>query len=608
MKDKNTERVEKEITKTLKEQEIIMEAFPGIIYVIDLNGNLVKWDRRIQALTGLSREELKGRSIVELFEEKNRKNITKFLNETLKKGWFEGEAALLIKDGTTVPFEWTFVSLKSRQGKTIGFTCIGKDITERKRAEEIIKQKLAFEETIACISSRFVGIPNINEAINVSLGDIGKCSGADRVYLFLFRENGTMADNTHEWCAKEVSPQINNLQNLSCKFFPWWMEKLYRGEVICITDVSKLPEEAGAEKKILEIQGIKSLLVLPLYVEKKLIGFMGFDNIMNTGEWSYDKITLLRTSAEVIENALMRWHLEETLRQQEELFKTLSYSLPTGIYVVRSRKFQYFNPQFQKQVGYDKDELVDMDSLAIVYPEDREIVRKKAIKSLKEKLSLPYEYRYVTKDGKIRWVMETVASIWYKGGQATLGTFMDISERKNMEEQLRYLSLHDSLTSLYNRNYFEEEMHRLEKGRNALPGLIICDIDGLKLINDILGHRGGDELLIAAANIIKNPFRTGDIVARIGGDEFAILLPNCNRDIVENACQRIRNAIAEYNKKNPGLLLGMSIGFAISDETGDAGNLFKRADDNMYQEKLRNSKTTRHAILKNLKETLERNP
>ncbi|GAB6274955.1 MAG: hypothetical protein STSR0004_18200 [Peptococcaceae bacterium] len=593
MIDKNTERVEKEITKTLKEQEIIIEAFSDIIYAIDLNGKLVKWDKRIEALTGLSRKELKGKPIVELFEEKNRKNITKFLNETSKKGWFEGEAALFIKDGTTVPFEWTFALLKSRQGKTIGFTCIGKDITERKRAEEIVKQKLAFEETIACISSRFVGIPNINEAINVSLGDIGKCSGADRVYLFLFRENGTMADNTHEWCVKEVSPQINNLQNLSCKLFPWWMEKLYRGEVIYIADVSKLPEEARAEKKILEMQGIKSLLVLPLYVEKKLIGFMGFDNIMNTGEWSDDKITLLRTFAEVIENALMRWHLEETLRQQEELFKTLSYSLPTGIYVVRGRKFQFFNPQFQKQVGYDEDELVDMDSLAIVYSEDREIVRKKAIKSLKERLSLPYEFRYVTKDGKIRWVMETVASIWYKGGQATLGTFMDISERKQMEEQLRYLSLHDSLTGLYNRNYFEEEMHRLEKGRHTLAGLIICDIDRLKLINDTLGHRVGDKLLMTAANIIKSPFRADDIVARIGGDEFAVLLPNCNREIVEDACQRIRNAIVKHNKENPGLFLGMSIGFAISNEIiGDAGNLFKTADNNMYREKLHNSKIT----------------
>ena len=601
--------MEKELIKTLKEQEIIMEAVLDIIYVIDLNGNLVKWDRRLESLTGLSREELKGKPVVELFEEKNRKNITRFLNEILKKGRLEGEAALLKKDGTTVPYEWTGALLKSRQGKTIGFTGIGRDITERKRAEEIIKQKLAFEETIACISSRFVGIPNVNEAINASLGDIGKYIGADRVYLFLSRENGTIMDNTHEWCAEGVSPQINNLQKLPCKLFPWWMGKLYQGEVIRVTDVSKLPEEARAEKKILEMQDIKSLLVLPLYVKKELIGFMGFDNIINTGEWSDDKIALLRTSAEVIENALMRWRLEETLRQQEELFKTLSYSLPTGIYVVRGRKFQFFNPQFQKQVGYDEDELIDMDPLAIVYPEDREIVRGKAIKMLKERLSLPYEYRYVTKNGKIRWVMETVASIWYKGGQATLGTFMDISERKQMEEQLRYLSLHDSLTGLYNRNYFEEEMHRLEKGRHTLAGLIICDIDGLKLINDILGHRMGDKLLMAAANIIKNPFRTDDIVARIGGDEFAVLLPNCNRDIVENACQRIRNAIAKYNKKNPGLLLGMSIGFAISDETiGDAGNLFKKADDNMYREKLRNSKITRRAILKTLIETLEKNP
>jgi len=94
---------------------------------------------------------------------------------------------------------------------------------------EVLKRRLTFEKTIANVSSRFVSFSNINDAINASLAEVGRFSGADRVYVFLFGADGTTMNNTHEWCAEGVSPQIDNLKNLPCKMFPWWMEKLYKG-------------------------------------------------------------------------------------------------------------------------------------------------------------------------------------------------------------------------------------------------------------------------------------------------------------------------------------------------------------------------------------------
>ncbi|MEW6182882.1 MAG: PAS domain S-box protein [Bacillota bacterium] len=190
--------------------------------------------------------------------------------------------------------------------------------------------------------------------------------------------------------------------------------------------------------------------------------------------------------------------------------------------------------------------------------------------------------------------------------QMVVEQFYDVTERRRMEEQLWHLSLHDNLTGLYSRTYFEEEMRRLEGSRHAPIGVIVCDVDGLKLANDTLGHSAGDRLLMAAAEAIRKSFRPEDMVARIGGDEFAVLLPNSGRTIVEEACRRVRDAVAAYNTQNPEVPLSISVGFAVSDEKGaNMVDLFKEADNNMYREKLHSSQSARSATVQTLMKTLE---
>ncbi|MHB8917084.1 MAG: PAS domain S-box protein, partial [Desulfocucumaceae bacterium] len=120
------------------------------------------------------------------------------------------------------------------------------------------------------------------------------------------------------------------------------------------------------------------------------------------------------------------------------------------------------------------------------------------------------------------------ARIIISGESDVLVIVRDITERKKMERQLSFLSLHDPLTGLYNRAYFEQELRRLEDGRHTSAGIILCDVDGLKIVNDSLGHDAGDTLLAVTAGVIRTSFRGSDMVARIGGDEFAVLLSNCS--------------------------------------------------------------------------------
>ncbi len=289
----------------------------------------------------------------------------------------------------------------------------------------------------------------------------------------------------------------------------------------------------------------------------------------------------------------------------EDLFRTLFVSSPIGIFIVQDGRFQAVNPQFQVLTGFSRRELYNLDSMTIVFPDDRDFVRQNATRMLKGQQTTPYEYRIITKDGSIKWILETVAAIQYNGRPASLGNFMDIQSLKQTEEKLRFLSMHDPLTGLYNRMYFEEEMNRIQSGRFYPVGLLVCDIDGLKLVNDTLGHDSGDLLLISASKAIKKAFRESDVVARVGGDEFAILLPNAPPPAVEKAYQRIDNAIKEYNLSQKVPPLSISCGYATGMKPSTSMiDLFREADNNMYREKRSRRQTVRSLILSRYIEVL----
>ncbi|RJX29445.1 MAG: diguanylate cyclase [Dethiobacter sp.] len=228
---------------------------------------------------------------------------------------------------------------------------------------------------------------------------------------------------------------------------------------------------------------------------------------------------------------------------------------------------------------------------------------------IKREERLPhYKTVHMRKDRALIYVSVTLSPIKNKKGEI-IGASMiarDISEGQKTEVALEYFTRHDLLTGLYNRVYFEEVMCRLESSQKNSVGLIICDVNGLKIVNDTLGHSIGDHLLKSAAGILKKCFRKEDVVARVGGDEFAIMLLNASASVLEAICRRIRECIEAYNKTGPQVPLNMCFGTAVKDMTSTSiKDLFTEADNNMRREKLHCKSSSSSGIVKILMKALE---
>lgn len=205
------------------------------------------------------------------------------------------------------------------------------ELNERRHAAEAIQHRLEFEETIAKVSSRFVGISDVDQAITASLADIGKLSQASRVYLFLFNGQGNTMSNTYDWYADGISRQMNEIKNVSGDLFPEWMADLHRGEAIHISDVSQMTDRDGIAKEILLSQNIKSALFLPVSIRGKLTGFIGFDNVNEAGGWDENNLAVLKVTAEIIGNALERKQSTDQLALLNAELKTFNLQLESKV-------------------------------------------------------------------------------------------------------------------------------------------------------------------------------------------------------------------------------------------------------------------------------------
>ena len=259
----------------------------------------------------------------------------------------------------------------------------------------------------------------------------------------------------------------------------------------------------------------------------------------------------------------------------------------------------------------------DVYAREFLHPDDAWVVKmelEKSFLSTERHYSAQLEHRIIRRDGEVRTIAVKINVLRDDAGKIVkyYGANQDITERKRSEEelakkneelfainqrlqqeifdrvqaenQLKYFIFHDNLTGLFNRFYFEEEMCRLSSGRFLPISIVVADVDGLKLVNDVLGHQAGDVLIQRAAELLRRNFRGSDAVARVGGDEFAVILPQTDKNVIERIFERIELALSDNTDTDIPLLI--SLGFAMSTSPStNMEELYHQADRNMYLNK-----------------------
>ena len=281
-----------------------------------------------------------------------------------------------------------------------------------------------------------------------------------------------------------------------------------------------------------------------------------------------------------------RKEAEDALRVSEEKYRLLFENAVEAILVIQNEQIKIFNPMTSILTGYSEQELFNMKFTDFVYEKDRE----KTLDFHKKRLegNVPgtkQQFRIVKKDGEIRWIESDGIKIDWNNKDATLQFAVDITDRKSKEEKILYLSYYDQLTGLYNRRFYEEELKRLDTKRNLPITLVMADVNRLKLTNDAFGHVSGDRLLKAVADIMKKELRADDILARIGGDEFVLLLPKTDSLEAQLIINRLRDRVSKTVIDN--ISASVSFGFDTkNEEYEDMEKIFSQAEDYMYRRKL----------------------
>ncbi len=284
----------------------------------------------------------------------------------------------------------------------------------------------------------------------------------------------------------------------------------------------------------------------------------------------------------------------EALRVSEQQFKLISeltsdYIYQIGISPEGKVSLDFVTDSYYEATGRDIEKTRTFESwVEIFHPEDL----ASAIQFMQNLISThqpgKFECRTFRADKEIRWIEIVARPEWDERENrvtSIIGAVKDISDRKQAEIKLQYLSLHDALTGLNNRAFFEESMEHLEHGRQFPISVLMVDVDKLKYINDHFGHETGDKLLKRAGNLLIAAFRVEDVIARIGGDEFAVLLIGTSRPEAEAAMLRLRTILSELNAASDGPELQISCGLCTAEQGASLIETLKEADAKMYLEK-----------------------
>jgi PAS domain S-box-containing protein len=257
------------------------------------------------------------------------------------------------------------------------------------------------KELVLRISTEFTkcNVDGIDEQINISLEKLGKHTGSDRAYIFMIDDHNASISNTHEWCSNGISPEVDNLQNIPMVTLPWWMEQLHDFKFIHTQDVSKMPAEAQNEKNILQSQNIKSILIIPIFNENSLIGFVGFDAVQDMKKWSNSNVEMLRIVANMYGALIVKYEYIETCNSLKNHYSA-AFNVATAPTVIidKNRLVIDANRQWKDIFYYNPEYLIGRDGMELIHPKYIETMKQYHEMRRSPCNEAPREYETVIRD------------------------------------------------------------------------------------------------------------------------------------------------------------------------------------------------------------------
>jgi diguanylate cyclase (GGDEF)-like protein/PAS domain S-box-containing protein len=520
---------------------------------------ITEFNKAFEELTGRCRKEVLGKHLQILFPDSSKLQSILYLRETsIGERLDSVEIPILNASGDESIVLWNSANITTPDGQLIATIAQGQDITRRIKTENKLRTS---EEKYRLIFT------------NAPLG------------IFHFDQNGCLTDCNDNFANIMGAPKEKLLGmgslNLPNKNVVDAVTQTLNGK----SNIFENSYHSFFGKKVSELRAHFA----PVYAsDHTILGGIG-----------------------IVEDITLRKQMEKSLYIEKERLRTTLFSIGDGVISTDAQgHINLINKVAQNLTGWNQEEafgkpLNQILNLIDEYSRDPCDNPASRVFESGEIQEINNHTLLISKDGREIPIEDSAAPIHDEEGHITgvVVVFRDFSEKKEKQEQIEYLSFHDHLTGLYNRRFFDEELNRLDTPRNLPLSLLIFDVNGLKLTNDAFGHLAGDRLLKKVADTMKAICRSDDIIARIGGDEFVILLPQTDLKDGKELAKRINSSLS-LEKLEAGQV-SISSGWSVKKTIDqNMSEVFKAAENKMYQYKISERNSTRNEAIRFIMKTL----
>jgi diguanylate cyclase (GGDEF)-like protein/PAS domain S-box-containing protein len=531
--------------EVLRRQALVFENLYDAVIVTDLDGRIVDWNPAAERIYGFTRDEVLGRGVDLWLYPEEHDQLDRQIVETLRaEGRWEGEIRFIRKDGTRGVSETVVVPLVDAGGRPVGALGVNRDVTERKRAEEMLKSS----------EERF--------RLMVTPGQ--------QVFFYVHDTAGVF---------EYLSPSVRDVLG-------------YGPEELLGKRYSTLhPDPAGdagveeETRRTMEADGPNTYLTFAAHRDGGAVALELVETAVRRGG-------RVRGVQGFARNVTERIRGEERLRESEEKYRTLFEESRDAVYMsTLDGRLLDVNQAFVELFGHAAGELPSRLEELYLDASDRQRFRDEIFRTGYVR---DYELRLKKRDGAAIHALLSATLRRAPDGKVTgfQGIIHDITARKRVEEALAYGALHDALTGLPNRALFvdrvSQALERVRRGGERPFAVLFVDLDRFKVVNDSLGHGLGDRMLAAIARRLQPLLRPGDTLARFGGDEFTVLLDEIAGPLeATHTAERLLDALSEpFTLERHEVFTTASAGVAVSTGHEDAEELLRNADAALSRAKL----------------------